>query len=101
MILYNVTVNIEKDVEMEWLHWMRTNQIPRVLATGHFVSSKIMRLLNETENTDATYAIQYFAKDLATVEEYLADHAQTFVNEQMEKFKYKHVAFMSVLEEVL
>jgi hypothetical protein len=59
-----------------------------------------MRLLNETENTDTTYAVQYMAKNLTILEEYLSKHAQTFVNEHMEKFKYKHVAFMSVLEEV-
>lgn len=101
MVLYNVTVNIEKDVEMEWLHWMRTNHIPKVLATGYFESNKIMRLLNETENTDTTYSVQYFAKNLTVLEEYLENHAQAFVNEHMEKFKYKHVAFMSVLEEVV
>ena len=28
MILYNVTVNIDKDVEQDWINWMKNTHIP-------------------------------------------------------------------------
>ena len=33
-ILYNVTVSIDKDVEKEWLEWMKKVHIPDVMRTG-------------------------------------------------------------------
>ncbi len=101
MILYNVTVNVEKDIEAEWLTWMRSEHIPAVLATGLFKHNKIFRLLNETENNDSTYSIQYFAENMGQVELYLEKHAPALVQEHMDRYKYKHVAFRTVLEEVV
>ncbi|MEM8893563.1 MAG: DUF4286 family protein [Bacteroidota bacterium] len=100
MILYNVTVNIEKDVEAEWLEWMRNEHIPAVLATGFFKHNKIFRLLNETENNDSTYSIQYFAEGMDQLSTYLEDYAPALVKEHMDRYKYKHVAFRTVLEEI-
>lgn len=100
MILYNVTVNIEKDVESEWLQWMREEHIPAVLDTGLFKHNKIFRLLNETENEDTTYSIQYFAESMDHVEVYLDKFAPALVQEHMDRYKYKHVAFRTVLEEL-
>ncbi len=100
MILYNVTVNIEKDVELEWLHWMHQVHIPKVLATGLFKENKMYRLLNETENDDSTYSIQYFAKSIDDIQLYLDQYAPALVNEHLERYKYKHVAFRTLLEEV-
>ncbi len=101
MILYNVTVNIEKDVESEWLNWMREEHIPAVLDTGLFKHNKIFRLLNETENEDTTYSIQYFAESMDHVEVYLDKFAPELVKEHMDRYKYKHVAFRTVMEEVV
>lgn len=100
MILYNVTVNIEKDVEQEWLTWMKSSHIPKVLATGFFEYNKIFKLLNETENSDSTYSIQYFTKSMDALEIYLDQYAPALVQEHMERYKYKHVAFRTVLHEI-
>ncbi len=36
MIIYNVTVNVEKEVEEVWVNWMKETHIPEILATGLF-----------------------------------------------------------------
>lgn len=36
MYIYNVTINIDSDIQQEWLHWMQTEHIPEMLATGSF-----------------------------------------------------------------
>ena len=99
MILYNVTVNIEQDVEMEWLEWMKEVHIPNVMATGIFFDQKIYRLLNEEEGS--TYSFQYFAKSLEDVNVYFEKYAPSLVQEHLDKYKDKHVAFRTVLESVV
>ena len=99
MILYNVTVNIDQDVEIEWLEWMKGIHIPNVMSTGLFFDQKIFRLLNEEEAS--TYSIQYFAKSLDDLNLYFKKHAPALVKEHLDKYKDKHVAFRSVLEAVI
>ena len=98
MILYNVTVNIENDVEDEWLAWMKNDHIPKVLATGQFVDHKIYRLIGEIPNNGTTYSIQYFASSMQQIDTYLTKFATKLRDEHIQKFKDKHVAFRTVLE---
>lgn len=100
MILYNVTVNVEDDVVDEWLAWMKEKHIPDVLATGQFVDYKIYRLIGEIPNNGITYSIQYFARSMKEIDNYLANFATKLRDEHMKKFKDKHVAFRTVLESV-
>jgi hypothetical protein len=47
MIIYNVTVNVDEDVAVEWLQWMKETHIPDVMKTGMFLESRICRVLAE------------------------------------------------------
>ncbi len=98
MILYNVTVNVEQDIAVEWLKWMREEHIPKVLETGYFIENKVFRLLNETENDGQTYSVQYFAQNLHDLEMYLNNHAPALIAAHNDRYKYKHVAFRTVME---
>lgn len=100
MLLYNVTINIDKDVEDEWISWMKQKHIPDVLSTGFFIEYKIFRLLNEAHNDGVTYSIQYFAHNLDDVETYLSKYAPALAAEHQEKYQNKHVAFRTLLEYV-
>jgi len=99
MILYNVTINIDRDVENEWLEWMKMTHVPDVMKTGMFSGNKIFRLLNEDpQSGGSTYSIQYFTSDLGKVNQYLEDHAPPLIEEHQLKYKDKFVAFRTVLE---
>ncbi len=100
MILYNVTVNIDKDVEHEWLHWMKSVHIPAVMATGQFIEYSFYHLIGEVNNGGETYSVQYFAHSMKQIDTYLEDHATKLRNDVMEKYANKHVAFRTVLETV-
>ena len=39
MIVYNVTVNIDKNIVDDWLTWMKEIHIPEVMKTGFFIKS--------------------------------------------------------------
>ena len=100
MLLYNVTVGVDKDIESEWLAWMKEKHIPDVLNTGMFVSSKIYKVLHDQEDGTVSYSVQYFAKDLDNFQQYLEHFAPALIEEHKRRFFNKHVAFRTLLEEV-
>ncbi len=99
MILYSVTLNIEKDVHDEGLVWMKSVHVPSVMKTGLFLENKILRLLNEEElNTGITYSFQYFLKDLTALEIFQKDFEDALDAELYKKYRNKFVEFRTVLE---
>lgn len=98
MILYNVTINIDKGVAEEWLQWMKYEHIPDVMATGLFVENKIFRLLEEEDNGGITYAIQYFAASMKDIQIYQINYAPELQAKHNERYADQFVAFRTLLE---
>ncbi len=97
MIIYNVTVKIERKSHADWLGWMRGVHIPDVMATRLFEEYKICRILHE-EPEGVTYAIQYFCKDMKTFERYQREHAKRLQADHTERYKDRFVAFRTLME---
>ncbi len=100
MVLYNVTVGIDKEIEMEWLGWMKAEHIPEVMNTGMFTDYRIFKVLGNEDPQTTSYSIQYFATDISKVNEYLTEHAPDLIQKHQIKYKDRHVAFRTLLEEV-
>ncbi len=101
MILYNVTVNIDSDVEEDWIKWMKETHIPEVMDTGFFLSHRMMKMLTEDpDETGKTYAIQYTAETLDQLETYLDTVAPKLQKASIIRYGTKMAAFRTVLEEV-
>lgn len=97
MILYNVTVKVELDIHDEWLRWMQHVHIPDVMATGKFAAYKLCRILHQ-EPDGVTYAIQYFAPNMAAFQRYQEEDAKRLQTEHSERFKDQYVAFRTLME---
>ena len=100
MILYNVTFGVDKEIETEWVAWMRSMYIPAILETGAFVSHKFYKVLTHDEENSASYCVQYFTPSIVDFNRFLENHAQRFIDEQRSRYKDRHVAFNTLLEEV-
>ena len=100
MLLYNVTVGVDKDIEMEWLAWMKEKHIPDVMKTGMFVSSKIYKVLHDQDDGTTSYSVQYIAKSMDHIQQYLEAYAPALAEEHRQRYLHKHVAFRTLLEEV-
>lgn len=96
-VLYNVTVNVDADIESQWLEWMKHVHIPAVMATGFFLENKICRI-HAFEDGGVSYAIQYLCAGMNDLEEYQRDYAPRLQEEHTQKFNGKFVAFRTVLE---
>jgi hypothetical protein len=98
MIIYNVTVNIDKSITKEWLEWIKEH-IPQVLATGKFKEAKLTKVLVEDEEAD-TYSIQYRAHSRDALDAYYAQDAERLRKEGLKRFADKVLAFRTELEVV-
>ena len=100
MFLYNVTVNVQKDVEENWLQWMKDHHIPKVLETGLFKRHKVFKLLLNDDSGGSNYSIQYFVENRELLDKYLEHHAPELRAEHQNKYESKVVAFRTLLQEV-
>jgi hypothetical protein len=100
MLLYNVTVGIDKDSEEEWLQYMKEKHIQAVLNTGLFVSHKMYKVLHDQDDNTISYSIQYFARTIEDVQQYLETFAPALIEEHRKRFHNRHVAFRTLLEEI-
>jgi hypothetical protein len=101
MLLYNVTIGIDRNAEKIWLQWMKDRYIPVAMATGLFVDSKVFKVLHDDESEPTvSYSIQFFAHSITEVLEFLEKYDNALGQELMQNFKDRHVAFRTLLEEV-
>ena len=100
MLLYNITVGIDPDVEDQWIQWVKTEYIPAVMETDLFTGYKIYKVLHDSEDGTISYSIQCIAKNLDNVNAYFERHASAHQEKLRVRFRDKHVAFMTLLEEV-
>lgn len=101
MILYNVTVNVEKRISKEWLQWMKTKHIPEMMATKCFDSFKLLHLETETpDNPGTTYCIQYWCNSKTDLDNYLEKYASSLRASHQKAFPNKFVAFRTILSEI-
>jgi len=97
MLLYNVTVIIEDAAAEEWLQWMQETHIPAVMATGKFVSNRLLKVL-DSPNEGVTYCTQYVAENLTAYEDYQQNFGPALQAELQSKFENRFVAFRTLME---
>lgn len=101
MILYSVTVNIDKNVHDEWLDWVKEEHIPAILKTGLIMENKMLKLLTEEEgNPGITYSFQFFLRDLETLEKYRMEFEREIDGRLYSRYRNHLVDFRTVLEVV-
>jgi hypothetical protein len=100
MLLYNVTFGIDKSIESEWIRWMKENYIPSIMNTELFVEYKMYKVLTHDDETSVSYSVQCFASTIEDVLNYLNNYAPILTELHREKFKDKHVAFNTLLDEI-
>ena len=100
MLIYNITTKVETGIADGWLNWMLKVHIPEVMQTGCFTRYQFLKLLDQDENGEPTYVVQYYATSLDKYQEYLSHHASSFRKEIVKKWGDQIVIFRTVMEVV-
>lgn len=97
MIIYNVTVNVDKSITEEWLSWMQETHIPEVMNTGFFLKSQINRVITQND-TGSTFAIAYTCPSMEALHKYQINFAAELQQQHVARYEDKTVAFRTVME---
>jgi hypothetical protein len=101
MIVYNVTSSVSEEVFEDWFVWMRDVHIGNVMATGCFEGYKMLRMIGDKHNAEGvTYAVQYYAKDMKTMNIYASKFSPDLQEEVFKRYGEKVLSFRTLLEEV-
>jgi len=97
MFLYNVTLILDDQAAEEWLQWMQEIHIQEVMATGMFVSNRLLKVV-DSPNEGVTYCAQYVAETLDHYNEYQSVYAPALQEKLNTKFKNRFVAYRTLME---
>lgn len=100
MLIYNVTVSLNKSIEQEWIQWMKETHIPHVLNTGLFSGHQFYKVLSHDDPTTSSFCTMYYVPVLDNFEKYLNDYAPALRQEVDQKYGGQFAAFRTLLEEV-
>jgi hypothetical protein len=101
MIFYNVTVTIKKDVEAEWLEWMKNLHIPDVIRTGFFNNFKLCKIIDPPPKSDeAAFTISYSCESIDLYLAYAGKEAPRLQAEHKNKFGNLFTASRTIIEEI-
>ncbi|HEY0677221.1 MAG TPA: DUF4286 family protein [Chitinophagaceae bacterium] len=98
MIIYNVTIQVEKPVAEKWLRWLKEEHIPEVMQTGCFIKYQVVKLLDTDETESLTYAAQYYAENKSMLDRYLQDFAGELRQKGIDAWGDRFIAFRTVME---
>ena len=99
MLLYNMTIAIDRDAEQTWKSWMTEQQIPAVEATGIFSKAMFFRVVTHDDPVTSSYCLQLFAEDITALNRWLDQHAKSFLAEMQRRYPDKHAVFQTLLEQ--
>jgi Domain of unknown function (DUF4286) len=100
MLIYNVTVSINKSIELDWIKWMKETHIPHVLGTGLFTGHQFYKVLSHDDPTTSSFCTMYYVPMLDNFVTYLNDFAPALRQEVDKKYGGQYAAFRTLLEEV-
>jgi hypothetical protein len=101
MIIYNVTVSIDSSIVEEWLHWMKTQHIPDILATGCFLEARLSKIHGE-EDGGLSFSVMYLCAEQAKLDDYQLRFAPKLQAEHQQRYEGRFAAFrtyLTVIEE--
>ncbi|MEY3051454.1 MAG: hypothetical protein RLY31_1239 [Bacteroidota bacterium] len=101
MILYNVTIKIDRRVHDEWLAWMKDMHLPAVMATGFFLRHRMLRLMDPPSDEDGiTYAVQYECSNIGLLRRYFEEEAPALQRDHAQRYNGRFVAFRTIMKTV-
>jgi hypothetical protein len=90
MFIYSVRVSVKKEIEEDWLKWMKEEHIKKILDTQYFSDSEIHKLiLPDNPADESTYQINYSFNSMDDYQKYTQMEAPGLRQEHSEKFPHK------------
>lgn len=97
MLIYNVTIKVNRSIHDEWLKWLKEEHIPDLVGTGCFTNAVVLHLLEADDEEGITYAVQYHAPSPELYEKYISEYADEMRNRGHAKWGNQFIAFRTLM----
>lgn len=100
MIIYSVTVSIEREIEAEWKSWMLDSHVPEVMQTGYFSHYRFHKILEPVVDPDRiSYNVLYSVESMDKLNEYRQNEAPRLQEDHQARFGEQAIAIRVVLDQ--
>ena len=100
MYLYNITLKIDERIHADWLHWMKTEYLPKMLSYQTFHEYKLYRILHIDDTDGPTYALQLFAESKALYNRFAELYEPEMQQMQQQRWGMQVLGFATLMEYV-
>ena len=97
MIIYNVTTQVDPQIEQEWLQWMREIYLSEVFQCGAFEAINLLKIHSDALES-LSYAIQYVAASKQILQAYVNQWENAHIAKEKERFGEQTLRFQTELE---
>ncbi len=97
MVLYNITINIDREKEEEFIDWMKQEYLSRIMQTGLFYEKRFFRLLQEDSGDSVNFSAQFLAESMEDLEFFQSRYASLLSEIIKEKFGSQFVSWNTIL----
>lgn len=97
MYIYNITFNIEPEIEKEWLNYIKEQFIPKMLKSG-LLNKSITSKIQVDEAQGNSYSIQFMTDNQDKLKTFIKEELYPILNELHLKFSPKMVYFATELD---
>lgn len=67
--LYNVTMQVNKQMENQYMEWLQQLYIPEVMDSGFFTKYQLLKIISDAPE-DTTYAVQFITPSIEKFQEF-------------------------------
>jgi len=97
MIVYSVMVSINPSIKDDWLKWMKSKHIPKVMGTKLFNRHEFFKHI-DPGNSKVCYTIQYWCNSMEDLLKYRNHYAPDLQKEHLDRYKGLFTANRVVME---
>ncbi|MEM6763435.1 MAG: DUF4286 family protein [Bacteroidota bacterium] len=102
MFVYSLTISVLEEEAINWMIWMRTEQLSAIMETSCFDEVSIKELVEpKAQEGMRTFNFQFMARTMEHIQAYMRSHAPAIHAKHDEKYKGKYMAFDTILKEIL
>ena len=87
MVIYKVIIHIQKEIEPDWLSWMKKEHVPEIMSLNIFMKSKIFQILHPKKHDLKSYCIEYHCNSINDYDKYKNNYAKSIQKKHSEKYK--------------
>jgi len=100
MIVYNISIKVNKMIETEWVQWQKTEHIPEVMSSRQFFDYRFFRLVEDEVSDGVIYIVQYFAESMQEYNQYVHQFASGLRQKAFDKWGNQFIAFRTIMQSV-